>query len=111
MSLTKFRKPGHDVEHELEQILLGLELERNLSKGSYASCFQGRHLRRTLIVFAVNFFLQATGQAFTSSYGPLIIKSLNSINPFNYTLITNGLNLAMYILVSRKTILEALGWG
>ena len=71
-TLMLFRKHG-DVEHELSQILLSIELERNMSQGTYAACFKGTNRRRTLIVLAVNFFLQATGQAFTSSYGPIIV--------------------------------------
>lgn len=99
-SLTKFRKAGHDVEHELEQIALAIEIEKTNNSGSYIDCFRGHNLRRTMIVFGVNFFLQATGQAFTSLYGAIIIKSLGTINPFNYTLIANGLQLFMYLVVS-----------
>jgi hypothetical protein len=97
--LSKFRKSGHDVEHELEQVVLAVELEKNANTESYLACFKGRDLRRTLIVFAVNFFLQSTGQAFTSLYGALIIKSLGTINTFNYTLINNGLTAFMYLIV------------
>lgn len=98
-ALSKFRKSGHDVEHELEQVVLAVELEKNANTESYLACFKGRDLRRTLIVFAVNFFLQSTGQAFTSLYGALIIKSLGTINTFNYTLINNGLTAFMYLIV------------
>jgi MFS family permease len=99
-ALTQFRKSGHDIEHELEQIALAVETERNTSKGSYVACFRGRNLRRTMVVFGVNFFIQATGQAFGSLYGALLMKSLGTINPFNYTLLNNGLTALMYLIVS-----------
>jgi hypothetical protein len=36
---------------------LAVEVERRTTKESYLACFKGRNLRRTLIVFGVNFYL------------------------------------------------------
>lgn len=40
-----------------------------------------------MVVTGANFFLQSTGQIFTSIYGALYVKSLGTINPFNVTVI------------------------
>lgn len=91
------RKASHDVEKELEQVALAVELEKQHKEGSYKSCFQDTSLRRTLIVLGSNFFLQASGQAFVSLYGPVVVASIGSISTFNYTLIAAGCTMLGYV--------------
>ena len=99
-SLNLFRKQGHDVEGELQQIILSAELERkSLEKAGYRQCFRGFSRRRTLIVLGSNFFLQATGQAFVSLYGPIIVGQIGGIEVFNYTLISASVGFVGYLFV------------
>ena len=97
-ALVQFRKAGHDTESELNQILLAVELEKHANQGSYRSCFQGPARRRTLIVVGSNFFLQATGQAFVSLYGPIVVASIGGISTFTYTLIAAGVTMCGYLV-------------
>jgi SP family sugar:H+ symporter-like MFS transporter len=45
----------------------------------------------------MNFFLQATGQAFSSQYGTLYVKSLNTIYPFHFNVINGFVGLTALI--------------
>lgn len=55
--------------------------------------FKGFNLRRTLVIFMVNFFVQATGQAFASQYGALFIKGLGTVNQFTMSMIASVINI------------------
>lgn len=57
--------------------------------------FKGVNLKRTLIVLGVYFFQMASGQAFVSSYGAIFIRDLNTVNPFNMTVIISVCNIVM----------------
>lgn len=69
-----------------------LTLEQEAEKGKFKELWQGINLKRTLIVIGVNFFQQATGQAFASQYGAIFIKSLGTVNTFDMTLVSGGIN-------------------
>lgn len=115
LSLRAFRRTEEEAEHELSQIVQAVHLERirideqraEMYTGSNAvvnvinehlMCFRQRaNLRRTLIVLAVNFFQQSTGQALAGLYGPVVVKSLGTFSPFNYTLIMTGLTGFTYL--------------
>tara|TARA_R110002060_G_scaffold16435_2_gene22855 strand:+ start:841 stop:1014 length:174 start_codon:yes stop_codon:yes gene_type:complete len=43
----------------------------------------------------MNFFQQATGQAFASTYGTIFIKGLGTINPFNMSIVMSVINLTL----------------
>lgn len=60
-----------------------------------------------MIVVGVNFFQQATGQAFASQYGAIFIKSLGTVNPFDMTLINGAVN--CFGLVLSLTLVDKIG--
>lgn len=62
---------------------------------SAVELFQGVNKKRTAIVVAMNFFQQATGQAFASTYGTIFIKGLGTINPFNMSIVMSVINLTL----------------
>ncbi|KAL4779739.1 general substrate transporter [Aspergillus varians] len=99
-SLQRFRE-GAFTEEEVDAEFRELEfaLAREVKQGSFIELFQGKHLKRTLIVVAVNFFQQATGQAFTSQYGGVYVRSLKIFNPMLYTLMSSCISSGVMICV------------
>ncbi|PCH03352.1 Major facilitator superfamily domain, general substrate transporter [Penicillium occitanis (nom. inval.)] len=79
-----------EIEEEFRDIVQRIEIERQ--QGSFFDIFRKANLRRTIIVVGANFFLQATGQNFTSNYGALFAKSLGTINPFSVTVMLGAVN-------------------
>lgn len=77
----------HAIAEELASLQVGLAIEPE--KGAFKELFQGVNLKRTAIVIVISFFQQATGQAFASQYGAIFIKSLGTINTYNFTIITS----------------------
>ncbi|GLI74752.1 hypothetical protein PoHVEF18_003000 [Penicillium ochrochloron] len=75
------------IAAELTSLQVGLAIEPE--KGAFKELFQGVNLKRTAIVIVISFFQQATGQAFASQYGAIFIKSLGTINIYNFTIITS----------------------
>lgn len=78
------------AEEELARLQTSLIHEQN--QGTYSDLFRGSNLRRTLIALGMNFFIQATGSPFTAAYGTLFVQSLNSINPFQFSLMSSCIN-------------------
>ena len=78
IALTRIRVDNSPpaIQAEIDSIQLSLELEAD--SGRWRDLFKGINSRRTWIVIGQNFFLQATGQAFTSTYGELRISGLSS---------------------------------
>lgn len=71
-SLTAYRAgkfSQDEIDAEFRQLQYALEHE--VEKGKFVEIFQGGNLKRTLLVIAINFFQQATGQAFASQYGTI----------------------------------------
>ncbi|KAI9050374.1 hypothetical protein LZ554_005539 [Drepanopeziza brunnea f. sp. 'monogermtubi'] len=92
----KFRKgcvSDEEIAIEFEALQLALRLEPE--QGKYVELFQGVNRKRTAIVVAMNFFQQATGSAFVSTYGVIFIKGLGTINPFNMSIIVSVVNLTV----------------
>lgn len=92
-SLRKLRSSGPDTptpEEELARLQISLAEEKN--QGTYGDLFRGSNRKRTLIAIGSNFFIQATGSPFTAAYGTLFVQSLNSINPFQYSLMSSCIN-------------------
>lgn len=89
-SLEKLRQ-GAFSEEEIDNEFRELEfaLENETEKGKLIEVFQGLNLKRTLIVVAVNFFQQSTGQAFSSQYGGVYVRTLRIFNPMLFTLMTS----------------------
>ena len=97
-SLRKLRQ-GTKTEDEIlqEYETLRIALAEEPEQGRFIELFQGVNKKRTAIVVFTNFFQQATGQAFASQYGTLFVKSLGTINPFNFAVINGFVNLSVIV--------------
>lgn len=80
------------IQAEFSELCYTLEIE--VEQGNFKECFKGLNGKRTMLVVLVNFFQQATGQAFASQYGAIYVKTLGTINPFNFSLITAAVNIS-----------------
>ncbi|CAG9998483.1 unnamed protein product [Clonostachys byssicola] len=89
-ALQKLRH-GAFTEAEVDKEFRELEfaMDHETQKGKSVEIFQGLNLKRTLIVVGVNFFQQSTGQAFTSQYGGVFVRTLKIFNPILFTLMTS----------------------
>ncbi|KAL3470021.1 general substrate transporter [Aspergillus californicus] len=99
-NLQKFRQGAltdEEIDNEFKELEFALENE--VEQGRFVELFQGKNLKRTLIVVAVNFFQQATGQAFSSQYGGVYVRSLKVLNPQLFTLVTSCISSATMICV------------
>ncbi|RDW85206.1 putative sugar transporter-1 [Coleophoma cylindrospora] len=87
-------RAGTSTDEEIEAELAATQytLDHELERGTFAELWQGVNLKRTLLAMGVNFSQQATGQAFASQYGAIFIKSLNTVNTFDMTLINSSVN-------------------
>jgi hypothetical protein len=92
-SLQQIREGAFtDEEIKAESKRLRVSLESVEERGRFVELLQGNNLKRTIIVMFVNFFQQASGQAFVSQYGTIYVKSLGIINPFPFSLITSSIS-------------------
>ncbi|KAJ8111606.1 hypothetical protein OPT61_g5840 [Boeremia exigua] len=91
------RFTDEQIELEFRELQAALRSEEAFESGKFSEVFKGVNLKRTTLVILVNFFQQATGQAFASQYGTIYIKSLQTINPFNMSLITSAINICSVI--------------
>lgn len=89
-ALVKLRQ-GAFSEEEVDKEFRELEfaMQHETEKGKFTEIFQGLNLKRTLIVVGVNFFQQSTGQAFSSQYGGVYVRTLQIFNPILFTLMTS----------------------
>ncbi|KAF5976405.1 RGT2-like protein [Fusarium bulbicola] len=93
-SLQQIREGAFtDEEIDAEFTELKVSLEQETEQGKFVELVRGINLKRTLIVMAVNFYQQAGGQAFVSQYGAIYVKSLGTINPFGFSLITSAISI------------------
>ncbi|KAI3581666.1 hypothetical protein IWW34DRAFT_617013 [Fusarium oxysporum f. sp. albedinis] len=93
-SLQQIREEAFtDEEIDAEFTELKVSLEQETEQGRFVELLKGINLKRTLIVMAVNFYQQAGGQAFVSQYGTIYVKSLGTINPFGFSLITSAISI------------------
>ncbi len=101
LALGKFRAgkfTDEQVSAEFEVIKASVSHQIQLERGNFFDQFKKVNIRRTMIVVGVNFFLQATGQIFTTVYGAVYVKSLGTVNPFNITVANSIINLVSGIL-------------
>ncbi|KAI1333068.1 sugar transporter [Xylariaceae sp. FL0255] len=92
-SLKQLCGEGYEeISPEVELELIKASLLEEQGKGSYADLFKGYNRRRTLLVCAIAFFFQATGQFFSGHYGALFVQSLGTISPFTITVTQSGIN-------------------
>jgi hypothetical protein len=93
-------REGAFTSDEIEEEFLSLqkELEEEPEQGHFKELFSKANRKRTAIVVGLNFFQQATGQAFASQYGTLYVKSLQTINSFNFNVINGFIGLFVIIV-------------
>ncbi|KAF4996395.1 hypothetical protein FDECE_12474 [Fusarium decemcellulare] len=84
------------IEEEYQGIVASVSREHN--QGTFFDIFKPQHKWRTIVVVGANFFLQSTGQIFTSIYGALFVKSLGTINPFTVTIMIAVVNTCTSLL-------------
>jgi SP family sugar:H+ symporter-like MFS transporter len=75
--------------------MLQLALRLEPEQGKFIELFQGVNLKRTGIVIGMNFFQQATGSAFVSTYGTLYVRDLGTVNAFSFSIIVSCCNIFM----------------
>ncbi|KAM0414711.1 hypothetical protein ACHAPT_013450 [Fusarium lateritium] len=66
-----------------------------------------KHIKRTGIILATNFFLHGTGNAFASMYGTLFFKSIGTVNPFVLSVINSVITLI--ISVTTLALVDKVG--
>ncbi|PCH00783.1 Major facilitator superfamily domain, general substrate transporter [Penicillium occitanis (nom. inval.)] len=76
---------------EVELALMKETLSMEVEKGSWLDLVRRTNLRRTGIVVIIQCLNQLTGQAFATQYGTVFIKTLGTINPYKFTLISNAI--------------------
>ncbi|KAL4821862.1 general substrate transporter [Aspergillus spinulosporus] len=100
VSLQRFREgafTADQIDKEFRELEFALENE--VEQGNFIELFREKNLKRTFIVVAVNFFQQATGQAFTSQYGGVYVRSLKVFNPMLYTLMSSCISSCVMICI------------
>ncbi|ORX40108.1 general substrate transporter [Kockovaella imperatae] len=75
----------HVIGEELMTIKLALEVEG--AGGKWRDLIRGTNLRRTLLCSIIAPASSASGNSFTSSYGPIFISTLHSISAYDFNLI------------------------
>lgn len=86
------RDSGSMYDAEKDLLILKKSLLEEQNQGSYRDLFRGSNLKRTLIAIGMNFFIQATGSPFTAAYGTLFVQSLDSLNAFDYSIMSSCIN-------------------
>ncbi|KAJ5876013.1 general substrate transporter [Penicillium soppii] len=74
--LDRLYSDSHDAEGHLERIKLTLDEAETQKNASYAECFRGTNLRRTLIAILVFLSEPMSGLGFVSNYGALMYQYL-----------------------------------
>jgi MFS transporter, SP family, sugar:H+ symporter len=107
-SLRKFRV-GKFSDEEIDIEFRGMvdSIQKNKQSGTFFDIFRRQHFRRTIVVVGANFFLQGTGQQFTSIYGAPFVKSLGTVNPFTITVVIAAVNVVT--AVAAQIMLDRIG--
>ncbi|EED21913.1 sugar transporter, putative [Talaromyces stipitatus ATCC 10500] len=94
-----------DYAPEVDLALMKESLAMEVEKGSWRDIVRGTNLRRTTIVVIVQCLNQLTGQAFATQYGVVFIRTLGTIDPYKFTLISHAIHvlgpLLTFFLVGR----------
>jgi SP family sugar:H+ symporter-like MFS transporter len=100
-SLTRLKnKNVSSAEIKIEFDELSQRVAIQLQRTKFKDLFALQNRKRTFVVIFLNFFQQATGQAFASQYGTLFVKMLKSVNPFSITVGTNAVDIgALFISI------------
>ncbi|KAK3192265.1 hypothetical protein K4F52_001478 [Lecanicillium sp. MT-2017a] len=78
---------GADARAEVAVLKAAIDEDR-ATKESWSHMLKGTNKIRTQITIVSGIFNQLTGQAFSTQYGTLFVKSLHSINPFTFNVIS-----------------------
>ncbi|KAL4893114.1 general substrate transporter [Aspergillus ambiguus] len=109
-NLQKLRHGAFTQEEINEEFReLELALETTVGQDRFIELFRGRNLKRTLIVVVVmvNFFQQATGQAFSSQYGGVYVRSLDIFDPVLFTLM--GSVIGSFVMITILLFSDRVG--
>lgn len=85
------------VNTEMAEIEGNLEYEMSLGTATYADCFRGDMLKRTMCGIFVQMFQQLTGVNFIFYYGTSFFKAAGVSSPYAITVATGGVNVLMTI--------------
>jgi SP family sugar:H+ symporter-like MFS transporter len=94
--LRKDHKSEEEIQSELDELAEVLSIQREDS--SFKDIFTRLNRKRTWVVISMNFFQQATGQAFASQFGTLFVKSLKTLQPFSITMGTNAIDVGALLI-------------
>jgi hypothetical protein len=98
-SLTRLKNKTVSREEITSEVAdLAQRVAVQLQHSSLRDLCTRQNRQRTFVVTMINFFQQATGQAFASQYGTLFAKMLKSVNPFSITIGTNGIDIGALII-------------
>ncbi|CAK7207997.1 hypothetical protein SEUCBS139899_010831, partial [Sporothrix eucalyptigena] len=104
--------PAEEIRLEFDE--LSQRVATQLKHGSFRHLFTSKNRMRTFVVVMVNFFQQASGQAFASQYGTLFVQALKTVNPFSVTVGTNATDIGALIIcfltvdvLGRRTLMLA----
>lgn len=80
------RLGGFAAEFEMQTLRHAIETQPE--KGRYRELIHGHNRKAFAIVAGMFFFIQATGQSFSSQYGAVFIQQVSKVNPFNINVIS-----------------------
>ncbi|KAJ5748754.1 uncharacterized protein N7511_010450 [Penicillium nucicola] len=83
-----------EQEAEVEVNILQESVDGDaVTKGHWKDFLKGSNKRRLGIAIASGMFNQLTGQSFMSQYGAIFIKSLNTMSPFTFRVVSSAVTL------------------
>jgi MFS transporter, SP family, sugar:H+ symporter len=94
--LRRDQVPEVEIQRELDNLAEATSPQQQAS--TFADIFTLSNRKLTWIVILVNFFQQATGQAFASQFGTLFVKSLKTLQPFSITIATNAIDIGALLI-------------
>ncbi|KAJ5604620.1 sugar transport protein [Penicillium lagena] len=98
-SLTRLKHKNTSLENiQVEFDELSRRVSAQLQRRRFRDLFVAQNRQRTFVVIIMNFFQQASGQAFASQYGTLFVKALKTVNPFSVTLGTNATDIGALVI-------------
>jgi MFS transporter, SP family, sugar:H+ symporter len=103
-NLTLLRRGAfteEEIESEFQLMVAGIHAEQDKA-GSYLqfNFLKGTARKRTLITLGCNFFLQGTGQQFSSTYGAVFVKGLGAFNQLHYRVLNSGVSILVNVMTS-----------
>ncbi|KIW29629.1 uncharacterized protein PV07_05432 [Cladophialophora immunda] len=81
----------YDAQEETALLKAGLEEADAASKGTWAEVFKGTNRRRTILAMSAAAFSMLSGNAFSSHYGTVFLKSIGAFDAFTGTMIQKAI--------------------